>query len=197
MADHSQDFIPYTNHRTVVAKIVYTNPSGTGRTTFPVYNPTFNKPCIKFPMHSEKHRHDNFRTLKDENLEAAALYDIEINDNESFLNVYNAFTKVLIPTSEEAYGCITHFTKQHAAQVTTPTIEKIIAHIRFLGGAICTIRDRNAPNLSHGACLVYNHLSTQFFDDHPAGQTFLQFATLEKRKLHRSLFTERVSEIKR
>ncbi|KAJ7920024.1 hypothetical protein B0H13DRAFT_2427047 [Mycena leptocephala] len=158
VADHPQDFVPYTNHRAVVAKIADTNPSGTGCTTFPAFNPTLNKPRIKFPMRSEKHRHDHFRTLMDERLDAAALYDVEVNDDESFLSVYNTFTKILIPTSEEAYGRVTRFT---------------------------------------GARLMYNRLSADFFNKHPAGQSFLQFATLEKRKLHRALFTERVSEIKR
>ncbi|KAJ7914585.1 hypothetical protein B0H13DRAFT_1611374, partial [Mycena leptocephala] len=150
-----------------------------------------------FPMRSEKHRHNDFRALMDERLNAAALHDVEVNDDDSFLHVYDTFTKILIPTSEEAYGRITRFTKQRAAQVLTPAIEKIIAQIRSFSGAIRTIRDSNAPELSHGARLVYNRLSTDFYNTQPAGLTFLQFAILEKRKLHRSLFAKRVSEIKR
>jgi hypothetical protein len=124
VADHLQDFIPYTNHRTVIAKIIYTSPSGTGRATFPVFNPTLNKPRIKFPMHSEKHCHDDFHALMDEHLNTSALHNAEVNDNDSFLHVYNTFTKVLIPTSEEAYGRFSRFTKQRATQVLTPAIEK-------------------------------------------------------------------------
>jgi hypothetical protein len=42
-----------------------------------------------------------------------------------------------------------------------------------------------------------NQLSHNFHDTHPHGQTFLQFAILQRRQLHRNLFAERTSEIRR
>ncbi|KAJ7789204.1 hypothetical protein B0H14DRAFT_3503275 [Mycena olivaceomarginata] len=115
----------------------------------------------------------------DERLDLTALHDTQIIDDKSFLHVYNTFTTIIIPASEEAYGC------------------KIRAQIRFMGGAIRTIRDTNTPDLLHGARLVYNQLSHDFHDTHPHGQTFLQFAILQRRQLHRNLFAERTSEIRR
>ncbi|KAJ7327650.1 hypothetical protein DFH08DRAFT_968057 [Mycena albidolilacea] len=87
VADRSQDFVPYTNHRAVTASIVYTNPSGTGRSTFPSFRPTLTKPRIKFPTGAEKYRHNVFHSLMDDQLDSAALHHAEVVDDESFLHV--------------------------------------------------------------------------------------------------------------
>jgi hypothetical protein len=107
VADRSQDFVPYTNHRAVTANIVYTNPSGTAQSTFPTFHPSLNKPRIKFPTGTKIYRHEVFHTLMDERLDLAALHDAQIVNDESFLHVYNTFTTIIIPASEEAYSRVT------------------------------------------------------------------------------------------
>ncbi|KAJ7875279.1 hypothetical protein B0H14DRAFT_2568771 [Mycena olivaceomarginata] len=104
VADGSQDFVPFTNHRAVIANIVYTNPSGSADTVFPAFQPMFNKPWIKFPARIEKYQHETFRTLMDEQLAAVMLHDVAVTDEDSFLAIYNSFTTILIPAAEEAYS---------------------------------------------------------------------------------------------
>ncbi|KAJ7851626.1 hypothetical protein B0H14DRAFT_2581294 [Mycena olivaceomarginata] len=131
-----RDFVPFTNHRAVIANIDYTNPSGSAHTIFPAFQPMFNKPRIKFPAGIEKHRHETFRTLMDERLAAIMLHEVAVTNDDSFLAVYNSFTTILIPAAEEAYGRVIRFTKRRDNNITTPLIENIIAQLRFVGGAI-------------------------------------------------------------
>ncbi|KAJ7124853.1 hypothetical protein C8R44DRAFT_874714 [Mycena epipterygia] len=104
VADQFKDFVPHTNHCAVVAKIVYTPPSGTGGTVFPAFNAVLNKARIKYPSRMEKHRHDDFRTEITSRLNDSTLEDIAITDDESFLHVYESFTHILIPSVESSYG---------------------------------------------------------------------------------------------
>ncbi|KAJ7176388.1 hypothetical protein C8R43DRAFT_1057609 [Mycena crocata] len=150
---------------------------------------------IKYPTRMEKHRHDNFRAEMDTQIDATGICDMQVNDDESFLKVYDTFTSILIPTAEKAYGRVSRFTRRSDESIMSPRIEKLIAHLRFIGGAIRAIRDPNAY-MSHGAQLAYNRLARDFYRLPSNGQTFLQFATLAKRKLNRQLFSERVDEIK-
>ncbi|KAJ7761480.1 hypothetical protein B0H14DRAFT_3510966 [Mycena olivaceomarginata] len=93
------------------------SPPTLSQSTFPTFHPSINKPRIKFPTGTEKYRHEVFCTPMDERLDLTALHDTQIIDDKSFLHVYNTFTTIIIPASEEAYGC------------------KIRAQIRFMGGA--------------------------------------------------------------
>ncbi|KAJ7708992.1 hypothetical protein B0H17DRAFT_1191498 [Mycena rosella] len=198
VADHSKDFVPFTNHRAVVAKIVYTCPSGSGQTIFPAYHAVLNKARIKYPMCMEKHRHDDFRNEMDSKVKAAGLLGKQVTDDTLFLDVYESFTDLLIPAAEKCYGRVTRRLRRTDDRIMNHKIEKIVAQLRFTGGAIRTIRDPNTPNMSHGAQLTYNRLITEYYarPSQDGSETLLQFATLRRRQLHRQLFAERVAEIK-
>ncbi|KAJ7436931.1 hypothetical protein FB451DRAFT_1193593 [Mycena latifolia] len=124
---------------------------GIGTTIFPAFDAVLNKARIKYPNRSEKHRHEDFRTEMDRQMDGTGLKDIEFIDDSSFLNVYDSFTAILIPTAEKAYG------------------HKLVAELRFTGGTIRTIRDDNPPLMSHGAQLVYTRLVLKYYDGHPDG----------------------------
>ncbi|KAJ6521363.1 hypothetical protein DFH09DRAFT_1331236 [Mycena vulgaris] len=190
------DFVPYTNHRAVIAKIVYTPPSSTGGTIFPAFNTFLNKAHIKYPTRMEKHRHEDFRTEMDLDIDGTGLYEAHIVDDKTFLSVYDSFTELLILAAEKCYGHVARFTRRSSEQITSPRIEKLVAQLRFIGGAICTIRDTNTPNMTHGARLAYNRLANHYHSEALNGQTFLQYAILEKRKAYRALFAEHIAEIR-
>jgi hypothetical protein len=195
-ADRFQDFVPYTNHCAVVAKVIYTPPLGSGGTVFPSFKAVLNKAQIKYPARMEKFRHDDFRTDINARLDGTGLDTAQVIDDDSFLHVYDSFTAILIPAAEKCYGRITRWTSKDDNRVMSPMIERLVARLRFLRGAIRTIRDDNAPDMTHGAQLVYDQLAHTFYSDPPDGQTFLQFTISEKRKANRQVFAERVAEIR-
>ncbi|KAJ7701200.1 hypothetical protein B0H17DRAFT_1128486 [Mycena rosella] len=78
-ADGPKDFVPFTSHCAVFAKIIYSPPSGIGNTIFPAFDAILNKAQIKYPNRAEKHRHNKFCAEVDKQLD-------------------------LIPTAEKAYG---------------------------------------------------------------------------------------------
>ncbi|KAJ7852484.1 hypothetical protein B0H14DRAFT_3450756 [Mycena olivaceomarginata] len=195
-ADRLQDFVPYTNHRAVVAKVIYTPPSGSGGTVFPTFKAVLNKARIKYPARTEKFRHDDFRTDINARLDGTGLDTAQVIDDDTFLHVYESFTAILIPAAEKCYGRVTRWTSNDNNHIMSPMIERLVARLRFLGDAIRTIRDDHAGVMTYGAQLVYDQLVHTFYSDPPDGQTFLRFAISEKRKANRQLFAERVAEIR-
>ncbi|KAK7015234.1 hypothetical protein R3P38DRAFT_3204421 [Favolaschia claudopus] len=55
-------------------------------------------------------------------------------DDDSFVQRYEALTKILIPCAEESFGRTPRYKRVHA--VTSPRLQAIVASIRNLGGAI-------------------------------------------------------------
>ncbi|KAJ7079989.1 hypothetical protein B0H15DRAFT_759923, partial [Mycena belliarum] len=155
-----------------------------------------NKPRIKYPTRMEKHRHDDFRMEINKKLDTAQLDDVQVNDDHSFLDIYDSFTDILIPAAELCYGRVTRWSPKSDERVMSPTIEKLVSRLHFIGGAIRTIRDSDAPNMAHGTRLVYYQLAQDFYSSGADGQSFLQYAQAEKRKMNRQLFAERVAEIR-
>ncbi|KAJ7146760.1 hypothetical protein C8R44DRAFT_973402 [Mycena epipterygia] len=133
-----KDYVPNTNHRAIIANVIHRPPEG-GNTIF-VDNPvTFTKLRIKYPSKLESHRHESFRQLFDERATAESLYDICVNSDESFLELYRAIGRILIPTAEEAYGRVTRF-KKRSETVTNAKIQRALAELRAYGGAIRILR---------------------------------------------------------
>ncbi|KAJ7138985.1 hypothetical protein C8R44DRAFT_867157 [Mycena epipterygia] len=195
-ADRSQDFVPGTNHRVVVAQIVYTPPSGSGSTIFPAFNAELNKARIKYPTRMEKHRHEDFRNEIERKLNESDIKQVQVSNDESFLAVYDSFTGILLPAVDKSYSCIARYLPNPNARIMTSKIEKTVARLRFLGGVICTLRYENAPNMSHGATLEYNRLAHSFPSQGSDNQLFLDYVLLERQKLNHQLYRERVEEIR-
>ncbi|KAJ7451026.1 hypothetical protein FB451DRAFT_1409932 [Mycena latifolia] len=147
VTDGFKDFVPFTNHQAVVANIVYMPPSGTGNTVFPVFNATLNKSHIKYPTCMEKHRHNDFRAEMEMQIDAKGIADIEVLDDTSVLNVYDSFTEILIPVAEKYYGRIAQFSRRADKGIMSPKIEKLVAKLRFIGGAIRNLRSQCASNV--------------------------------------------------
>ncbi|KAJ6628063.1 hypothetical protein B0H10DRAFT_2209740 [Mycena sp. CBHHK59/15] len=91
-----KDFVPNTNHRAVIASVIHRPPEG-GNTTFSNNPVTLSKPRIKYPSKLESHRHKTFRNLFDESARAEGLYDICVNDEESFDKLYKGIGRVITP----------------------------------------------------------------------------------------------------
>ncbi|KAJ7853590.1 hypothetical protein B0H13DRAFT_2358866 [Mycena leptocephala] len=72
------DFVPSTNHRAVAAHIHYKAPDGSSSTTFPPHRSSLNTARIKFPIRSDKQRHDNFRIEINAQLVPMDLYDAQV-----------------------------------------------------------------------------------------------------------------------
>ncbi|KAJ7847448.1 hypothetical protein B0H14DRAFT_3675930 [Mycena olivaceomarginata] len=166
-ADRFQDFILYTNHRAIVAKVIYTPPSGSGRTVFPTFKAILNKARIKYPARMEKFRHDDFRTDINAGLNGTGLDTAQVIDDDTFLHVYESFTAILIPAAEKCYGRVTRWISKDDNRVMSPMIERLVARLRFLGGAIRTIHDDHAGVMTYGVQLVYNQLVHTFYSDPP------------------------------
>ncbi|KAJ7843689.1 hypothetical protein B0H13DRAFT_2364654 [Mycena leptocephala] len=123
------------------------------------------------------------------------LYESTITDDASFTDVYQRFTDIMIPSAIKAYGRVARYSRCTNDRVSNPQIEKLVARLRFTGGAIRAIRNTNGPPLSFGALTALNRILTNYYALANTDTTLLQYAVLEKRQLHRDLYAARTSEI--
>jgi hypothetical protein len=169
-----------------------------GTTVFPAHQSSLNAACIKFPAQAEKSRHEDFCAEIKKQLDTTDLYDVCVTNDASFTDLYQRVTDVLIAAPEKAYGCINCSARCSDDHITNPTIEKLIACLRFTGGAICFIKTPNNCTLSHGACIAYlNLLDT--YDARPVDDvdlTLFQHTRLQRQALYQDLFKTRALEIK-
>ncbi|KAJ7916423.1 hypothetical protein B0H13DRAFT_2323387 [Mycena leptocephala] len=116
-----------------------TQPIGPSLLASSTPHPLVPRPPIKYPLRTEKHRHEDFRNEITQRLEGSDLHDIDISDDNTFTDVYKRFTAFLIPAAEKD------------DRISTPKIEKIVARLRFTGGAIRAMRNESGPPMSFGA----------------------------------------------
>ncbi|KAF5347863.1 hypothetical protein D9758_013811 [Tetrapyrgos nigripes] len=96
-----------------------------------------NKPRIKFPSSSEKHRHQTFRTLVDAQLEGTNLFNTEVNDNVSFTKLYQQLGSIINTCTEQAYGRVRISRPElKEKKITNLAIQSQIGFIRSIGDAI-------------------------------------------------------------
>jgi hypothetical protein len=86
VAERYTDFVPSTDHRAVVGKLVYAPPSASyGCTAFHDVPQVFNQPRLKYPYKSEKHRFVTYRDAVDKRIEAEAVHLSPVTDDFSFI----------------------------------------------------------------------------------------------------------------
>ncbi|KAJ7637444.1 hypothetical protein B0H17DRAFT_1217100 [Mycena rosella] len=167
VANRSQDFVPYTHHHAVVSRIIYTPPSASGATVFPIFHPTLNKARIKFPSRTEKHRHDNFRDEINAHLDLSNLGDVDPSSSPP-REVVRTFHHKPQDRENHRLPPFTGGASAPSAIPRPPIIWRFQRYNRILE--------------------AYNTLPT-------SNITLLQYASLERRKIYRELFAACITEI--
>ncbi|KAK6981319.1 hypothetical protein R3P38DRAFT_3234332 [Favolaschia claudopus] len=180
VANENHDFIPNTNHRAIIARLVIRPPGG-GFTIFSHVPATSAKPRIS---KLEPHRHDKFRKMFDERAEADCLQNIEVVDEES----------PSFGSMKEAYGRMSRFRKRDEF-VTNTKIQKALADVRAYGGALRILRGDADFCPSKESQSLALKIRRQHSDDEN-GLPLLKVANLLKRNAYKRLFQERAMEIK-
>jgi hypothetical protein len=82
VADTHLDFVPMTDHRAIVGRIILKSPyAHSARCTHNTPTPVLNKPRIKFPDSTSKHLFQLFHDKTDSKIRDAGLHDFAVTDD--------------------------------------------------------------------------------------------------------------------
>ncbi|KIK04952.1 hypothetical protein K443DRAFT_92152, partial [Laccaria amethystina LaAM-08-1] len=152
-----------------------------------------NRPRIKIPLKSEKHKYQIFRDLVDESVKAESLHEHPVIDDDSFIKRYTDLTGIITSIAANTFGHTKQY-QRRAEVITNSKIKVIVSDIRRVGGAI---RFENSDRL---ACVSLKakdlHASAlRDFSRERPDVTFVQYLKLLRRQLHRLLFAEKSKEV--
>ena len=193
----SDDFVPYTDHRAVIARIRHSPPDSLlGSHVASSPNNHFRpQPRIKYPNNTEKHKFQDFRVKVDTDVANERLHETPVIDDASFLHRYMALTRIITNAAEIIFGRAKR-SQAKSSKITSPRIQKITSAIRHLGGAIRLAKDpASSRAVSHTAHQLFQHHLRVFREmDGDHDLTFLQYLIKVRRQCHKDLFAERASE---
>ena len=141
VADRSTDWVPYSDHRAIVATVThaipYLNAEATGNPESMLlsYGRAANRPRVKVPLKSKKHKYQDFRDQVDLKIKAKSIHERPVIDDDSFLHRYSEISDILTSTAVNIFGLTKPFIKVKET-VTNKAIKNLVCQLKQVGGAI-------------------------------------------------------------
>jgi len=193
IADRHSDWIPYTDHRAIVAQVTHAIPnvSQEGNVDFAdnFVRQQSNKPRVKVPLKTEKEQYQTYADAVDEAIRTNHLDTLTVTDNDTFLQLYKGLSSIITTNATKVFGKSKPYTRP-SKTITNTTIKSIVLKIRHVGGAI---RFERSNRTAHVSLKAMRHHSDALASSH--SQTPLIFLTNHRKSLHKSLFAEHSKEI--
>jgi Reverse transcriptase (RNA-dependent DNA polymerase) len=195
VADGHLDYVPMTDHRPVIGRIILKPPDRLStRCLSERPNPVLNTPRIKFPEYKDKHLFQLYRDETDARIKSDGLQDRTVTDDDSFVALYRDLTKVINDTADLVFGRIKRKKAVAHKSITNRTIQQLQGRSRALGGALRLDSDPNY--IPSYAAITAHTISSLEFLNKPCGHTSLRSLLLAKRKsVNQELYRERSNEI--
>ena len=118
VASERNDYIPVTDHRPLIARVIPDVPNGSLPTTLKLISlPT---PRIRYPKLDRKQKLQQFEEQTDGLAEAKGLFQMTVKDDTSFLTLYDTLTEILNRTAEQVFGRNQTYRRGTIRDVTSP-----------------------------------------------------------------------------
>ncbi|KII90985.1 hypothetical protein PLICRDRAFT_174331 [Plicaturopsis crispa FD-325 SS-3] len=203
VADGYNDWIPFTDHRAIVARLNYQAPA-TSRTALPMTEPAnapsqwTTEPRIKYPCKAEKARFDVFRENVDKKIRAEPSLRHPVIDDASFLSRYNMLTHIIVSSAEDSFGRNKRFTKSHKS-ILTPKISGLIASVRNVSGAIRIAKSIGHQDIrvSFASQCAYVDYAKQYQEDTSLSDcvSLIDYLHQRQKMLRKELFAAKLAQI--
>ncbi len=146
VANHRGDYILVTDHRPIIAQVIPDVPNGLLITTLSAIS--LPKPRIRYLQTDRKTKFQQFKKQTEEQAEAQGLFHIKVEDNTSFLLLYDRLTAIFNKTAEDCFRRNLIHKRNIIRDVTSPRTEAIKAESRYIGGAILSLKTGNTAHIS-------------------------------------------------
>lgn len=194
-ADHHGDWIPFTDHRAVVARVTHAVPSTSQDINVNVdFADNFvrqrsNKPRVKIPLRTEKDQYQVYADAVDAAIQANHLLTLPVTNNDTFLQLYSGLSSIFTMNAVKVFGKSKPYTRPKET-IMNVAIKSIVLDIRLVGGAIRFERSGRTAHISLKAMRFHSNALARSHS-----QTLLIFLTNHRKSLHKQLFAERSKEI--
>ena len=192
-ADRYSDWIPFTDHRAVVARVTHAVPCASqdvnADSADNFVRQRSNKPCVKIPLKTEKDQYQTYADAVDDAIQANHLLTLPVTDDDTFLLLYKGLSSIFTTNAAKVFGKSKPYIRTKET-ITNTAIKSIVLEIRLVGGAIRFERSGRTAQISlkamrfHSNALARSHL-----------QNLLILLTNHRKSLHKQLFAERSKEI--
>ena len=194
VANHHNDWIPFTDHRAIVGRVTHTTPSvSKGNNINSADNfirQSSNKPHVKFPLKSEKIKYQVFADAVDDAIQSKQLDKVTVTNDENFLKLYSGLSTIITSIATKVFGKSKSYIKSKEV-ITNPVIQSIVSNIRHIGGAIRFEKSHRTAHVSFKAMnLHYDALARSSLS-----LSVLHLLTNDRKTSHKLLFAERSKEI--
>ena len=194
-ADAHLDFVPMTDHRPVIARIILKPPGrNAAKCIHEPFTPVLNRPRIKFPDSADKHLFQAFRDQTDTKIRQAGLQDLLITDHATFNTLYTQLTEVVNVTASEVFGRINRKQRNVHKIITNQTIQQLQGRSRAIGGALRLANDPTS-SVSHAAVIAFRQSSTEHLLNPSSHLTLRSFLLAKRKIINKNLYRERSSEV--
>ncbi|KAF5312013.1 hypothetical protein D9619_003843 [Psilocybe cf. subviscida] len=204
VADKSFDFVPMTDHRAVIATLILQPPESIMgdtnlRSDIPYACTNENTARVLYPSKRNKAKFEEYRTKVDAKVKSEGIAKRQVTGEESFLEQYNALTRIIVGTAKEVFG-MSRRGAWGEEKITSKAIRQLERDIVHLGGALNYEARKNAARVSEESLQIY-HLSKLEFEENeknqdPAALTTLRTFLLSKRRVkYKELYHARMAEI--
>lgn len=197
VTDRSSDWVPKTDHRGILARIMYSRPPMNGdqpqddATDLNFQRRPSSSPRIKIPLKTEKDKYQIFRDAVDEKIEAKLLPKSEIVDHNMFIRQYRDLTSIITSTALNVFGRTKAFVKQKQ-EINNDKIKGIINDLRSIGGAI---RFEKSSRTTHVSPKALEHHTKALHNQTKSGGSICDMLTRSRKLLHKNLYAETSKEI--
>jgi hypothetical protein len=195
VADGRTDFVPMTDHRAVIGRIILRPPDRiAGRCVHNVTTPVLNNPRIKFPDYKDKHLFQSFRDQTDVKCRSLGLHDRTVTDDLSFISLYTELTNVINDTAADVFGRIKRRKRNVDKLITNSKIQQLQGRSRALGGALRLI---NEPiyRASHAAKHIHLQCSLEYSLNTCSHLSLRSFVLAKRKAVNKDLYRERSDEV--
>ena len=195
VADAHNDFVPMTDHRAVIGRIILKPPDRiSARCVHEVPTPTLNKPRVKFPDFKDKHFFQLYRDSTDAKILNAGLNDYTVSDDVSFNSLYTELTNIINDTAADVFGRVKRKLRNTNKIVTNPRIQHLQGRSRAIGGALRLINDPSA-RVSHAARHTHQAMSHEFLLNPSVHPSLRDFILAKRKIINKDLYRERSNEV--
>ena len=193
VADGRADFIPMTDHRAVVGRIILKPPDRiNSHCLHDVSAPVLNNARIKFPDSKGKHLFQEYRDLTDSKIREAGIDGLTVTDEVSFNDLYTKITNVINQSAVEVFGRIKRKHKTHKP-ITNQLIQQLQGRSRALGGALRLVNNP-LSRVSHSATRTHALLSLEYSLTDTSSLSLRSYILAKRKIINKDLYRERSNE---
>ncbi|KAK0436140.1 hypothetical protein EV421DRAFT_1662747, partial [Armillaria borealis] len=148
---------------------------------------------IRYPKATEKALFKAYETEAEEMARELSLFEVEVNDEASWIRLYQGLTQIVTGCVERHFGRSQPYSKLSTmATLTSPMIQALLAERRHIGGSLYLLRNPENAHVSPGTIAYLQRFMRQI--PHGSLDSTETWLIARRKTLAKELYNERSRE---